>query len=292
MLPSRTRKQAVAGVLAMLLAGCAPKQNDTGAFFEPQFANLIPADTTLLVGASVERLVKTPVYQKYLVGFPLPGVEELAQRTGVNAEKRLWQVMFVSNGHRSFVLGRGKFADELASPDFSAPEANRFGYKGFTLFGDEQRALLMINSSTAAIGDTLLMRALVDQRPGNSGPPVALTAMMKRTPHEAQVWGVWSGGAVDAQLPGNLSNATRVVNSLNHGTMYLDLATNVKGNLSADAVSDKAAEDVYGAFGTLLALAKSGKSAAMYQGVNITKNGRTIQVTLDSPPEVLGVLLR
>lgn len=281
---------ALAAVL--VLSGCGIKLNETGAFLDPQFSDLIPSDTTLLLGVNVERLVKTPVYQKYLSGLPLPGIDELAQRVGLDREKNLWQIVFVSNGKSGFVLGRGKFADDIMSPDFLSNRPGRFLYKGETFYGDDDRALLIVNSTTAAVGPTRLLRAIVDGRNSANAPPRALTGMLKQLPHDAQVWGVWSGGSINVTLPGNLSNATRVLSSLDRATMYLDLSANVKGNISADAVSDSAAQDVHGALATLLSLAKSSKTGAMYQGVDITRNGRAIQLTLDSPPEVLGLLLR
>ena len=43
-------------------------------------------------------------------------MREIARGTGINAEKSLWNLLLVSNGKQSFVLGRGKFADE--APDY------------------------------------------------------------------------------------------------------------------------------------------------------------------------------
>ena len=78
----------------------------------------MPPDTTLLVGLRVEHLVKTPLYQKYLSG-EISIIDRFARGTGINPEKSLWNLLLVSNGRDSFVLGRGKFADELMAPDFS-----------------------------------------------------------------------------------------------------------------------------------------------------------------------------
>jgi len=279
-------------ITVLLLAGCAPKQNQEGPFFEPQFANLIPPDTTLLLGTSVEHLIKTPVYQKYLAAFTLPGIDDVAQRTGVDRNKKLWQVVFVSNGRTGFFLARGKFADDIMAPDFLSQRPNRFLYKGQTFYGDEDRALWMINSTTAALGPTTAMRAIVDGRNSVSAPPAALMEMMKQLPHDAPVWGAWSGGVVQVELPGNLANANRMFASLRRATMFLELSTNVKAHIAADAVDDKAAEDVYGALSSLLALAKSGKGGALYQGVSVTRNGRGLEVNVDAPAETLEKALR
>ena len=279
----------VIGLLA--LCACTPKSLEEGPFVDPQFANLIPADTTLLMGVSVERLVQTPVYQKYLNGFPIPAFEQFGQRTGIDPEKKLWQVLFVSNGKSGYWVGRGKFSDELMAPDFTQPGMKRFGYKGLTFFGTEQKSLVLFNSSTAGIGDTSVLRTVVDQRIASIAPPVKLAALQKQIPHDVQVWAVWAGGAVDVALPGNLSNLTRVMQSMESATMYLDLTTNVKGIVSGTAVSDRAAEDVQGAIQSLLALTGA-KNAALFNGIQVTRQGRAVQIKVDAPPETLGLLLR
>ena len=111
-------------------------------------------------------------------------VDRIARGTGINPEKSLWNLMFVSTGKQSFVLGRGKFADELMAPDFSKKGVRRFGYQGFTLFGDDQQAMLMVNSSTIAIADTPTLRWLVDQRASSltASLPERLAALTKEIP--------------------------------------------------------------------------------------------------------------
>ena len=116
-------------------------------------------------------------------------VDRIARGTGINAEKSLWNLMFVSTGKQSFVLGRGKFADELMAPDFSKKGVRRFGYQGFTLFGDDQQAMLMVNSSTIAIADTPTLRWLVDQRSFAHRPPRAPYRAHQRNPPPNPVLG-------------------------------------------------------------------------------------------------------
>ena len=67
-------------IAVLLLAGCSPKPAETSVFIDPQFASLVPADTTLLVGLRVENLVKTPIYQKYLSGGKISIVDRIARR--------------------------------------------------------------------------------------------------------------------------------------------------------------------------------------------------------------------
>src|SRR6202795_1302564 len=115
--------------MVAVLGGCSRKPAETSVFIDPQFATLVPPDTTLLVGLRVENLVKTPIYQKYMSGGKIPIMCRFARGTGINPEKSLWNLLFISNGRQSFVLGRGKFADELMAPDFSKKGERRVGYQ-------------------------------------------------------------------------------------------------------------------------------------------------------------------
>ena len=50
------------------------------------------------------------------------------------------------------------------------------------MFGDEQQAMLMVNSSTIAMGDTPTLRALVDGRTSFRGLPERLSALDQGSP--------------------------------------------------------------------------------------------------------------
>ena len=279
------------GLVVLFLASCTKPVEQTGAFFDPTFATLIPADTNLLLGVNVEKLVKTPVYQQYLTGGRLKIVEDFSIRTGIDPAQDLWQILLVSNGRQSYWLGRGKFSDALMAPDFSKPGVKRFGYKGLTMFGDENRALMMLNSSTAVLGETAVLRTLADQRP-SIHPPTNLLTRVNQIPHGAHVWGVWTGGDFALPMQGNFANAQRMLRRLSEATMFLDLADHVQGSIQATGVSEKTAEDAGGALDALLALSRlNPKTATLAQGIQASRSGKDITVKLDAPAALAALLL-
>ncbi len=284
-------------IATLLLAGCSPKPSETSVFIDPQFASLVPADTTLLVGLRVENLVKTPIYQKYLSAGKIPIVDRIARSTGINAEKSLWNLMFVSNGKQSFVLGRGKFADELMAPDFSKKGVRRFGYQGFTLFGDEQQAMLMVNSSTIAIADTPTLRWLVDQRASLTGLPERLNALTKQIPRQTQFWGAYLGGAVDLPLTGNLQNVNKVLGLVSSGTFYFDFSGGVTGTLTGVAANAQDAQQVHDGLqgflglGRMLAPKTQPQLARAFDGIQVVQEGQRVSVKITEPEDLAGTLI-
>jgi hypothetical protein len=280
---------------ALLLASCARKAA-VGPKIDPALATLIPDDTTLLVGTRLEALERTPVYQKYLADRTFPQVEEFAKQTGLDPKKDLWELLFVSNGKNNVLLGRGKFANEM-EPRLEKAGAKRFGYKGYNLVGDEKTAVVFFSGSTAAMGPTDSLRFLLDQRGASKGPPAALAALMKDIPADAQFWAAYIGGPVDLPLGGNLANITKLVSSIQTGSLYFDLRTGLNGVALGDCSTDQAAEEVQGALKAFIGLGRLNTPAnqpemqAAWDGMRVTLQDRRVKLYIDVPQNVVDQFL-
>jgi hypothetical protein len=291
----RLRNSVVIAVL--LLGGCSRKAAETSVFIDPQFAALVPPDTTLLVGLRVENLVKTPLYQKYLSGGKIRIIDKFARGTGINPEKSLWNLLLVSNGRDSFVLGRGKFADELMAPDFSKKGVALFGYHGMTMFGDEQQAMLLVNSSTIAMGDTLILRTLVDGRMSFRGLPERLNALTKEIPHETQFWGAYVGGPVDLPLTGNLQNVNKVLGLVGSGISYFDVSQGVTGTITGVAANPQDAQQAHDGLvgflgiGRMMMPKNQPDLARALDGIQVTQEGQRVSVKMTESDEMAGTLV-
>ena len=284
-------------IAVVLLSGCSRKAAETSVFIDPQFGALVPPDTTMLVGLRVEHLVKTPLYQKYLSGGKIRIIDQFARGTGINPEKSLWNLLLVSNGRDSLVLGRGKFADELMAPDFSKKGVARFGYKGLTMFGDEQQAMLMVNSSTIAMGGTPTLRALVDGRTSFTGLPERLSALTKQVPYETQFWGAYAGGPLDLPLSGNLANVNKVLGLMGNGMFYFDLRQGVTGTLTGVAVNAQDAQQAHDGLVGFLGLGRmmipknQSDLARALDGIQVAQDGQRVSVKIVESDELAGTLV-
>lgn len=277
----------VAGIA--LLAACSVRPPDTGVFLDPSLAPLIPSDTTLLVGVRVEKLAQTPLFAQ---AANLNMIGGFAREAGVDAASRLWQVLLVSNGRRSFMLGRGKFTNGIIAPELVRKGGTRFAYRGMNMFGDEQKAVLFVNSSTAIWGETPVLREVVDQKQGGSGPPPRLAALMKEIPRETQIWGVYAGGAVDLPLTGNLQNLNRVLAMLGGGSFYFDAGNGVNGTVIGVAAGTQDARQVHDALvgfiglGRMLAPKNQPDLQRAFDGVHVTQDGPRIRVQIAEPEDL------
>ncbi len=285
-------------VLVLLaLAGC--KKSEQGAIVDPALSTLIPADTTMLVGIRAEELMKTPLYERYLAKRPIGPLDEFAKRTGLKGRTDVWEVLLITNGKQNVVLGRGKFSNE-AEPRLPMEDVGgkRFGYKGYTFIGDEETAVLLLGPSVAGIGDTAGLRKIVDTRDKSNGPPAVLAKRMAEIPRAAVIWSAYAGApmAMPKDLPPNMTNIFKILNSVESGSFYMDLRLGLAAKASGSASTDAGAKELHDALRGLIGFARLGATKGnpamgkLLDGVRVTQEGRDVNVYVDAPEEALGQL--
>ena len=92
-----------------------------GPKIDPALTSLIPPDTILLAGARLDKLQETPIYKQHLANRTVPLIDDFPKQIGLQVKRKdLWELLLISDGKQSVVLGRGKFADE-AEPRIESP---------------------------------------------------------------------------------------------------------------------------------------------------------------------------
>jgi hypothetical protein len=237
-------------IMTLTLAGCssAPKQS-AGAFLDPGIAQVVLPDTKLLIALRVDKIADTPQFDRIAQNS---FVRSVAEFTGVHPDQ-LWNIVLMSNGKQAVLVGRGKFASELflTSPELVRPGMQQMRYKGVLMSGTEQEAVTFLNSSTAVVGDAGSLHWLIDNMAAAKGPPEALKAMLTQLPADAPLWGVYSGGVMKLDLPGNLANVDNVLRM----TESASFSAIAEGSNSGDKNSGdkKNADKKWSATGTLTA---------------------------------------
>jgi hypothetical protein len=283
-----------ATLLLSVLIGCS-KTPVAGPKIDPALYLLIPSDTVMLAGTRLDSIESTEVYKKYLSQRSLPQIEDFARQTGIDPRKDLWQLLYISNGKNSAVMGRAMFSDE-SEPKLQKNGATRFSYKGLTLVGDEQTAILLVGPTVVGVGDTAELKAIVDAKDkSTAGPPPAMAELMKDIPPEAQFWVAYRGGPI--QMPfdatGNLSNINQIVKLIQTGTLYLDLSSGIKGlavgpgNTEHDAGELESGLKALVAFGRLSTPANQPDLQRIWDGLTVTRQDRVVKLHIDEPAELV-----
>ena len=244
---------AFAIAIAVAMTACSsPTTPQHRVFIDPGLAPLVPADTNVLAGVRMDRLSKHPAFP---LVTNLGSVQRFVEITGVKPND-LWQVLFVSNGRDSFLLGRGKFANELMAPNVEryGRAGGRFDYQGLSMVGSEDSALMFFNSTTTAIGPAPVLRALVDARGQMRDVPARFEPLLAEIPLESEIWGAYAGGPVNIDFPGNLANLRNVFALLQSGMFYANANTGFHLVASGTSPSASAAQKLHDALQGLMAI--------------------------------------
>jgi hypothetical protein len=283
------------------LAACS-RPAPIGPKIDPALITLMPPDTVLAVGARVEGIVQTPLYQKHFAELNLGPVDDFARQTGMDPRKNLWELLLVSDGQHRVVLGRGRFGDQMQAR-LERDGASRMPYKSFDLLGSEQLAVVFLNDTTAAVGDAPSLRALIDARPNAHGAPPAIAERMKDIPPEAQLWAVYTGSVAKMlgnlpSLEGNLANLNRLAASLQAVSVYTDLRTGVNAQLHGIYATEADARTAHDAlkaavgFGRLSTPSNQPDMLRVYDGITVTQQVRDVRIVLAEPQDVADKFLK
>jgi hypothetical protein len=287
-------------ILALALGGLTScVSTPPGPKIDPALAGLIPPDTILLAGARLDKLQETPLYKQHLANRTVPLIDDFPKQIGLQVQRKdLWELLLISDGKQSIVLGRGKFADE-AEPRIDRPGGTRFAYKGFNLVGDEREAVLLVSPSVIGVGPTPALRSLIDNKGKSNGPPAALADRLKDMPAEAVFWAAYGGGirTLPFNLPGEMANVNKIVASIQSGSMYLDLRAGMNGLATGNCASDQDAKGLYDALKALSGLGRLAipkdrpEEGRMLDGLRVTQDAHKVNIHIEEPEELVGSLL-
>jgi hypothetical protein len=270
-----------------------------GPKIDPALASLIPPDTILLAGARLDKLQETPVYKQHLANRTVPLIDDFPKQIGLQVKRKdLWELLLISDGKQSVVLGRGKFADE-AEPRIEIPGATRFAYKGYNLVGDERQAVLLVSPSVIGVGPTPALRTLIDNKGKGNGPPAVLANQLKQMPAEAIFWAAYGGGlkALPFNTPGDMANVNKIIASIQSGSLYLDLRTGVNGLATGTCGSDQDAKSLYDALRALAGLGRLAipkdrpEEGRILDGLQITQDSHQVNIHINEPAELVDKLV-
>jgi len=284
----------LAVLLFVALAGC--RKPAESVHIDPALRGLVPDDTVLMVGLRLDALQNTPVYQKYFANREFPMAQEFTRVTGVNLKKDVWELLLCSNGKDSLLLGRGKFSPSDLEPKFEKEGVERMPYKGFKMFGNEQAAVLLINSSVAIAGPPAKLRALIDVKDSKRADiPAVLMERLNALPPTSQFWAVYAGGPVRIPVPesSNLANVNRLLQTVQTGSISVDFRYGIDAVATGLCGSDKDAQEVLTALRGIVGIGRLSTKEnqtdllRVYDSIMIDGSGREARIKANISTELV-----
>lgn len=288
-------------IVCTSFCACQKPASSTAVRVDPALAALVPADTAVLVGAKLDKLRETQVYQKHFAQMSFPRLDDFAKQTGLDPRKDVWELLFASDGKQSGVLmARGKFPTSELEPKLQQQGATRTAYKTYSLYGDERNAAFFMNASTALAGSTQALKAIIDSRdrPG-AGIPPSLESQVKAVPGDAQFWAVFSGSMINLPFGGdtNLGNMNQIIRAIETGRFSADLRNGFQfqanGNCSTDADAKKIHDLLKGliGMGRLSTPDNQPDMLKVYDGIDVKQDGRAVNVAANVQQDIVDKFL-
>ena len=274
---------------AVFLSSCASGRRGS-PFIDPALEMLIPADAVFIIGANVEAIKTTPVYQKLLSQVDLPQLNQFTEQTGLDPRKDLQQLISVSNGKSGLLMARGNFNERDLGPRLEAKGAKKTGYKGFDLYGDDHRSVMFVNASTAVAGQTAELREMIDQRntPARGLSP-ALRDQIQALPATDQIWAALTGGLkgmnVGVPQDSNLGSALQALRGIDSIRLGIDLRSGFDAQAAAICQTERDAKHVHDmlkglvGFGRLSTPDNQPELLKLYDAIKVTQQQNRTDVT-------------
>jgi hypothetical protein len=285
-------------VAAILFSACNRRQPDTGAIhIDPALEALVPSDTLFIMGANIDAIRNTSVYQKHIGVVNLPRLNEFSRQTGIDLRKDLSQVLSVSNGKTGVLLARGKFAEGDLQPRLEKQGAKRFGYKGHDLFGDDRNGVMFLNSTTALAGSTATLKSIIDDGNQPHSLPPAIAEMIRSIPGDNQIWAAFIGGTqgLNMTVPenSNLANAIRVFKGMDRAALGMDLRNGIDLNGNAICNTEDNAKQLRAALKGIIGLGRLSTPDSrpellkLYDAIQVDQAQQKVTVTAHIPPDLV-----
>lgn len=295
------RKTALFVVALLTLAGCAPRASQT-VKIDPALATLIPPDAVVLAGVKADVLRSTEFYRRFVLSRPQPQLDNFVKRTGLDPRQDIWELLLASDGKSMVTMARGKFSPAGLEPRLSQGGAQRFPYKGYTLIGSEEAAVVFMNASTALAGPASALRATLDRREAGSTAPKALLDRVAAIPATCQVWVVATGPFDKFNLPtsrtGNLSIPPQMFGSIQSVVAWVDLRTGLDFAATIEGATPEDAKRVHDALKGLIGMGRlstpDGKHELLrlYDSIGVEQQERSVRVKANIPMDLVDLLQR
>ncbi|MEP7364828.1 MAG: hypothetical protein ABI972_16355 [Acidobacteriota bacterium] len=284
---------AAIGGLLLVGAGCERKAAAPPLGIDAGLAAMVPREATVLAGFRMDRIRKSPLYEKYFKNR-LPVGGETAKEM-MQFQEQIDEVLAAMTGKDTLVLARGRLdraAIEAKLRSAKVEEAVIGGHKGFT---KDKIALVLLDGGVALAGP----REQVEDALSRAGKIVALPARFfnpsRTIPAESSVWVISVGRLPAFNVPerSNLANLPRLMENVELATANADLSDGVKFSAAATCTTEDDAKQIQTLFRGLIGMARLStpndkpELLKVFDRIELKQTSRNVEVNANLPVEVI-----
>ena len=290
------RRAFVAAALGALLvagAGCSRKAAEPPLGIDAKLAAMAPREATVLAGFRMDRVRKSPLYDKYFKNrMPMGGD---TARDMMQFQEQIDEVLAAMTGKETLVLARGRMdraAIETKLRASKVPEATIAGRQGFV---KDDVALVLLDGGYAVAGP----QAQVEDALSRADKVVALPARFfnpaKTLPAESSMWVISVGRLPSFSVPerSNLANLPRVLENVELATASADLSAGLRMSAAATCTTEDDAKQIQTLFRGLIGMARLStpndkpELLKVFDRIELKQSGRGVEIGANFPAEVI-----
>jgi hypothetical protein len=289
--------------LPVLVQSCGRKPS-TGVFVEPKLRRLVAPDTKFIVGIRLDKIRETPLYKKLndQTNFQ-QRLQLLSERTGFDLQKDLSQMLLVSDGTDRLVLAAGRFTPGQIEAKLGELGKRRTKYKDYTLIGDPQGSIVLMNPSVAAAGTQQALHRLIDNSDTYNDLPPELAKQLEELPGAGQIFAVSIGEfplqtSGDSDTTGMRSMLSNLLGYVRTAQAGIHLADGAEMDATAQCVSEEGARRVRDALKGAIGLARLNtrddqmQMLKLYDRVEVTQQNSRVHLAAAIPFDLVDPILQ
>jgi hypothetical protein len=281
----------VAIILAM--PGCSRKAAAPPLGIDARLAAMVPREATVLAGFRMDRIRKSPLYEKYFKDrMPVGGdtAKEMMQ-----FQEQIDEVIATLTGKDALVLARGRLdraAIEAKLRSAKVEETVIGRHKGFI---KDKIALVLLDGGVAVAGP----REQVEDSLSRADKIVALPARFynasKTIPADSSLWAISVGRLPAFNVPerSNLANLPRQLENVELATANADLSAGLKVSAAATCTSEEDAKQIQTLFRGLIGMARLStpndkpELLKVFDRIELKQSARSVEINANLPVDVI-----
>ena len=279
--------------LALLLATSAFAQTKPDAVL----ARMIPPGTVSLLGARMDLIKTTQIYQKLIAQKKLPDLDRFTQDTGFDPRRDVRELLIASNRTQgqAVALARGNFK----VTNFG--DLKTFKHGIYVIHGDERAGFCLLDSTTAAAGPLTGLYAALEH--WHSGAPPATPELLKQVekiPAGNQLWAVSEGGF---NLPGSLTmqkggpDFAQIFRGVERSALWANLSGGMDATITGDVKTESDAKNLGDAARGIVGLGRLSvpenhkELLKLWDGFHVDQQSRSITITANVRQDMIDRLV-
>jgi len=280
---------------------------------------MVPPGPTSLVGAHMDQLTASELYQKLIAQQKLPQLDQFARDTGFDPRHDVREILLVNGPEGSVLLARGTF--KLKQDPVAGMKVVRHGqYNIRTLPASVtagvspgvnagatpgvESGFCILDSSLAVAGEVPAIEAALDewqQRGAHKGAD-QLLASVTSVSDQAALWGVSTGFAsfIASNLPnaGNGIDFAAIFKGIESSWFSASVGSGFQAGIHCTTASEKDAMNLRDAakgligFGRLAVPQNRPELLRFWDGLTVDQSGRAFALNADIPGDLLDQMVQ